>query len=136
MSRKILLDTSFIVAFLFEKDKYHPQAVEIIRHLPDDTDFYLHSLVFQETATVICRRCKERNIDCNWALDIFASFVTELNLIESPLKLFDTLEKMKNYDCKLSFVDIKLLELAISTNFEILTFDANLKNCEKTLRKN
>jgi predicted nucleic acid-binding protein len=92
-------------------------------------------LVFQETATVICRRCRERNIDCDYALDIFSSFAKELNLIETPFKAFEILKKMKKCGCKLSFVDSVLLELANSNNFEILTFDVGLRKCEKQIKE-
>ncbi|RTZ69483.1 MAG: hypothetical protein DSZ30_02420, partial [Aquificaceae bacterium] len=78
MRRKFLLDTSFVIAFLFEKDKYHPQAVKIFKHLPDNAELYIHELVFQESATVICRRCKERKIDCSFALKVFQEFTEKL----------------------------------------------------------
>ena len=127
MKRKVLLDTSFIVAFLFEKDKYHDEAVEVVKHLGENVEFYIHNLVVQEAATVICRRCKERKIDCQKALEIYSSFIRELNLIEPPYNNLEILDIMKNLDCSLSFIDTLLVKLAKKHHFEVLTFDQNLK---------
>ena len=124
MKRKVLLDTSFIVAFLFEKDKYHDEAVEVIKQLGENVELYIHNLVVQEAATVICQRCKERKIDCQKALEIYFPFIRELNLIETSCNNLEILEIMKNLK---SSIDTLLVKLAKEHRFEVLTFDQNLK---------
>lgn len=88
---KVLLDTSFIVAFLFEGDVFYEQAVETVRHLSDKAIFYTIPLVVQETATVICRRAKERKIDHKEALEIYEAFLKTLKVIEINYSLAEIL---------------------------------------------
>ena len=123
---KVLLDTSFIVAFLFEGDVFHKEAVETVRHLSDGAVFYTIPLVVQESATVICRRAKERKIDRREALEIFERFLEALRIAEVSYSFEEILNEMKERDCDLSFVDTVLLKASKKLGARILTFDRRL----------
>ena len=124
---KVLLDTSFIVAFLFEGDVFHREAVETVRHLSDMAIFCTVPLVVQETATVICRRAKERGIDHREALETFERFLEALRIAEVPYSFEEILKEMKERDCDLSFVDTVLLRASKKFRARILTFDRKLE---------
>ena len=124
---KALLDTSFIVAFLFEGDVFHKEAVETVRRISDKAVFYTVPLVVQESATVICRRAKERKIDRREALEIFERFLEALRIAEVSYSFEEILKEMKEGDCDLSFVDTVLLKASKKLGARILTFDRGLE---------
>ncbi len=124
---KVLLDTSFIVAFLFEGDVFHKKAVETVRCISDKAVFYTVPLVVQETATVICRRAKERRIDHREALEIFERFLSALRIAEVSYSHEEILKEMREMECDLSFVDTVLLKVSKKLGARILTFDKRLE---------
>ena len=124
---KVLIDTSFIIAFLFEGDVFHKKAVETIRHLSDATIFYTIPLVVQETGTVICRRAKEKGIDHRDALETFEEFLETLKVVDISYSYEEILKSMKKGDCHLSFVDTVLLKASRRLRARILTFDRRLE---------
>ena len=128
---KVLLDTSFIVAFLFEGDVFHEKAVETIRHLSDRAVFYTIPLVVQESATVICRRAKERGIDHREALEVFERFLEALRTAEVSYSYEEILKEMRERNCGLSFVDTVLLKASKKLGARILTFDRRLEEHER-----
>ncbi len=123
---RVLLDTSFIVAFLFDRDVFHHEAVSKVKHLSDTAKFYTIPLVVQETATVICRRCRERGIDHRKALEVYEEFLESLNIVDVPYSHKEILEEVKRGDCELSFVDMVLLKSSERLKARILTFDKRL----------
>ena len=128
---KVLLDTSFIVAFLFEGDVFHREAVETVRHLSDMAIFCTVPLVVQETATVICRRAKEKGIDRREALEVFERFLEALRIVDVPYSHGEILKEMGERDCDLSFVDTILLKTSKKLGARILTFDRRLEEYGK-----
>ena len=125
---RILLDTSFIVAFLFDRDVFHHEAVNKVKHLSDTAEFYTIPLVVQETATVICRRCRERGIDHKKALGVYEESLESLNIVDIPYSYREILGEVKEKDCELSFVDMVLLKSSERLKARILTFDRRLES--------
>ena len=124
---KFLPDTSFIVAFLFEGDVFHKKVVEVIMHLSDRSIFYTISLVVQETATVICRRTKEKKVDCKEALETYERFLETLRIVEVRYSHEEILKEMSTRNCNISFVDTVLLKISKKLKAKVLTFDSKLK---------
>jgi len=127
MAPKYVLDTSFIIALLFEKDHYHEEAKRIYKHLPDNAEFITHQLVISEASSVACRRCRERKLDCDFVLGKLAEFFRRINVTSKDHSYERIIEDMKRSDCVLSFVDTVLLEEARRLNAKLLTFDKNLE---------
>ncbi len=127
---KVLLDTSFIVAFLFEGDVFHKEAVKTVRHLSEQSFFYTIPLVVQETATVICRRCMERGIDHGEALETYKRFLKALKIVEVVYYNEEILTEMRKNNCNLSFVDTVLLKVSRKLGARVLTFDRKLLNIQ------
>ena len=124
---KFLPDTSFIVAFLFEGDVFHKKVVEAIMHLSDRSIFYTIPLVVQETATVICRRTKEKKVDCKEALETYERFLETLRIVEVRYSHEEILKEMSTRNCNISFVDTVLLKISKKLKAKVLTFDSKLK---------
>ena len=131
---KVLLDTSFIVAFLFEGDVFHREAIETTKHLSDRAIFYTISLVVQEAATVICRRAKERGINHKEALEVYGRFLETLRIADVPYSYDEILKEMNERNCDLSFVDTVLLKASKKFGARILTFDRRLEGYGNTGR--
>jgi len=127
MASKYLLDTSFVIALLFEKDHYHPEAKRIYEHLPDDAEFITHRLVIGEATSVACRRCRERKLNCDFVLEKLAEFFRRINITSKDYSYEGIIEEMRKSKCALSFVDTVLLKEAKRLNATLLTFDENLK---------
>lgn len=125
---KYLLDTSFILALLFEKDFYHEDAKRIYKHLPDDAILITHFLVVQETFSVACRRCKEKKLDCNFVLSKIQEFFERIEITSKDYSFQSVSEKMKEFHCNLSFVDTVITLEAKRLKASLLTFDKKLQN--------
>ena len=130
-STKYILDTSFIIALLFEKDYYHEEAKQIYKHLPDDSEFITHQLVITEASSVVCRRCRERKLDCNFVLEKLIEFFKRIHVTFKDYPYERILEDMEQFNCALSFVDTVLLKEAKRLKANILTFDYRLQNLAK-----
>lgn len=133
MSSKYILDTSFVIALLFEKDYYHEKAKQIYKHLPNDATFITHQLVISETSSVVCRRCRERKIDCNFVLTKLSEFFQRIDITYKSYSYESILEEMKQFNCLLSFVDTVLLKEAKRLRANILTFDKRLEELSKEI---
>jgi len=127
MASKYVLDTSFVIALLFEKDYYHQEAKIIYEHLPDDAEFITHRLVVIEATSVACRRCRERKLNCDFVLEKLAEFFKRINVTTKEYSYEGIIEEMRQSNCILSFVDAVLLKEAKRFNATLLTFDENLK---------
>ena len=123
---RVLLDTSFIVAFLFEGDVFHKDALRSVRHLSERARFYTIPLVVQETATVLCRRCREKGLDHSEAIGVFRRFLDVLRIVDVHYTPAEILEDMRSRECNLSFVDTVLLKASKRLCAKILTFDRRL----------
>jgi len=124
---KYVLDTSFVIALLFEKDHYHQEAKRIYEQLPDDAEFITHRLVIGEATSVACRRCKERKLNCDFVLEKLAEFFRRISITSKEYSYEGIIEEMRQSKCTLSFVDTVLLKEAKRLNATLLTFDENLK---------
>ena len=133
MSSKYILDTSFIIALLFEKDYYHEKAKQIYKHLPDDATFITHQLVISEASSVACRRCKERKLDCNFVLTKLSEFFQRIDITSKSYSHDSILEEMNQLNCLLSFVDTVLIKEAKRLKASILTFDKRLEELAKEI---
>ncbi|MBI5026048.1 MAG: type II toxin-antitoxin system VapC family toxin [Nitrospirae bacterium] len=61
MSKKIILDTNFIVGLLDEKDKRHNKCLLIKRALHNgDNEIYIFDFIINEVINVFVKRLKER----------------------------------------------------------------------------
>jgi len=127
MASKYVLDTSFIIALLFEKDHYHQEAKRIYKHLPDDAEFITHYLVISKASSVVCRRCRERKLNCDFVLEKLAEFFGRISIASKDYSYERVIEEMRQSNCTLSFVDTVLLKEAKRLNATLLTFDENLK---------
>ncbi|WP_461828971.1 PIN domain-containing protein [Aquifex sp.] len=131
MIPKYILDTSFIIALLFEKDYYHEEAKRIYKHLPDNAEFITHQLVIAEASSVACRRCRERKLDCNFVLEKLSELFGRIDITTKAYPYEKILEDMKQFNCSLSFVDTVLLKEAKRLKANILTFDSRLEQLSK-----
>jgi len=135
MIPKYVFDTSFILALLFEKDYYHEQAKQIYKHLPDNAVLITHHLVIPEASSVVCRRCKERKINCSFALSTLKEFFKRINISFQEYSYEKIVEEMNSFGCELSFVDIVLLKETLRLKAFILTFDQKLKEKLKLVKQ-
>lgn len=119
----IIIDTSYIIAFLSEKDFHHKKTVEFISQLEED--LFAPIEVIQELITTLSRKVSSR-----YAIEVVTSILenNSINIIHSHELTFDnawkTFKKMNPH--KFSFVDCILITLAKKSDATILTFDKDL----------
>ncbi len=85
----------------------------------------------QETATVICRRCRERKIDIRKSLNIYSDFLKTLRIVDFDYSYDEIIKKMSMIECELSFVDVVLIYASKKLNADILSFDIKLLDVSK-----
>lgn len=121
-SKKVIVDTGFIVALFSENDAYHELALKVEQSLGDETQFVSTLFVIQEIYNLISSRTGVQN-----ALRFMEEVVR--GLISLPKLPDDFFEKqtivLKRYqDRKLDFADASLIVLADHLNLgEIVSVD-------------
>ncbi len=123
----ILLDTSFIVSLLNSRDVHHKKAVEILERSPEDETLGTHSLVVQETISVIARKSREQTFDCREWLTKIEEFFESLRVLDLAPTTRDVLKIIADSDCELSYVDSVLVLANRHLRAPILTFDNALQ---------
>jgi predicted nucleic acid-binding protein len=123
----IILDSNIWIAYLNKNDSQHRKAVSIFSKIKEDV--LVTEYIILEVATVLSMRVDKKIADnfinlirSNQDIEVFSS---SENFFNKTLGYF--LEYQKG---NLSFVDISLL--ALSKNYQVFTFDEDLKKEIKT----
>ena len=131
MADRILLDTSYLVALLDEKDIHHKKAAAIHEILARREAAYLYlDCILNETATVLARRAVEKKADPASALRRLRREippeVIDWTGAEWPRYWDAVLDGMEQSGGRLSFIDSLLVVIARETGVELLaSFDRN-----------
>ena len=123
----IILDTSFIIALLNKGDVHHSEAVKILQQLDNDEKLVSHSLVVQETISVIARKCREQRGDCREWMQKTEGFFTALKLVEFLSQRQEVFDTIVGSDCSLSYIDAVLVLASKHLGAKVLTFDKALE---------
>jgi len=130
---KILLDSSFLIAFLNPKDVLTKKAVEIMKNKSqEDIELLIHPLVIIETLTVLKMRTKMDDVR-KYENIIFSEVFNIIDDLEFDYKRKSQWLIFFNKANEMSVVDCILLDYSIKNRLELLTFDKRLereyKNC-------
>ncbi len=133
----IFLDTSFLVAYIVEKDTNHEKAVSLMKEIVEGEhgSAITSEYVFEETVTVVLVRSRSLESAVKTG-DIIKESIPVLdvgnNVFEASWKRF---RNQKN--TKLSFTDCTILEMVESNHLDKLaTFDREFEGADnfKVLR--
>ena len=133
----IFLDTSFLVAFIVDKDTNHEKAVSLMKEIVEGEhgSAITSEYVFDETVTVVLVRSKSLESAVKTG-DLIKESIPVLdvgnNVFEASWKRF---RNQKN--TKLSFTDCTILEMVESNHLDKLaTFDREFEGADnfKVLR--
>lgn len=131
MEDKVLLDTSYLVALLDERDTHHKDASAIHKCFGEKDVVYIYlDCVLNETATVLTRRALERKADPVPAIRRLRKEippeVIDWTGAEWPRFWESTMDCMEKYRGRLSFIDSLLVIIAAETGIrQIVSFDQN-----------
>jgi len=131
---KILLDSSFLIAFFNPKDTLTEKAVKIMQNRgQEDIELVIHPLVIIETLTVLKMKT---NLDDmrKYGNVLFGGIFTVINSFDLDYKKGRWLS-IFNRNNGLSVVDCILLDYSLKNKIELLTFDEKLKKEYKANRK-
>ena len=127
----IIFDTSFIISLLNRRDVHHHKAIEILSTTGEDEGIATHSLVVQETITVIARKAREQSLDCRTWLGKIEEFFENLKILEFTPHIHEVLEVIHESQCQLSYIHCVLVLANRHLSARILTFDNALQRmCE------
>ncbi|NPA22256.1 MAG: PIN domain-containing protein [Candidatus Micrarchaeota archaeon] len=119
-------DSSFIVALLYPADVNHEKAVEIFNSLNrlDILDWAVG-----ESATVLSYKLNKEDFVSIWRA--FSPFLNTYNLsLRDALNFYSQLPPAP----KVSFIDSAVIQLALSLQAPLLTFDKNQQKLWERLR--
>ena len=120
MENKIILDSNIFVAFYFENDSLHNDALKIMQEIVDFT-IILPYCVIQEVSTILTYRIWKHAAD-TFLEDI--KLASNIILVDNNLtEEIDFFGKIKN---KISFTDVSLIHLSLKFNALLITFDKQL----------
>lgn len=131
---RIVLDSNFLFALTFKKDKNFERAYEIFSELKEaKVNLITNNLVLEETFTLVVARFNgnsfylEELSNIFWGDDNF--FLIHYLTQEDYKSVFETLKKYVSSKRLLSFVDASLIYLYQKYNAEkILSFDSHFDN--------
>jgi predicted nucleic acid-binding protein len=119
-SNQYVVDSSLFVAFYYEGDSYHTDAVDIMQTI-DGADLIVHPYIIQETATVLTYKFGPKTAK-NFLDDITNSKNIRISLVDVVSDIQSFLEIKK----KVSFADSTLVSLAKRTGANLITFDKQM----------
>ena len=145
----VFLDTSFILALLDTKDKWHKTAQKIITSLDDNTVAVIGDAIIAETISTAAKRIRERKrFKQEEKEKLFIEFVENLKQFcleceQIPLfsyaeKYFDSIVKnIIKTKGKLNFNDMLIINACHSLEIKkILTFDNDFAEYMEIIRDN
>ncbi len=131
---RVVLDSNFLFALTFKKDKNFKRAYEILSELREaEVNLITNNLVLEETFTLVVARFNgnsfylEELSNLFWGDDKF--FLIHYLTQEDYKSVFETLKKYVSSKRLLSFVDASLIYLYQKYNAEkIISFDGHFDN--------
>ncbi|OGZ02394.1 MAG: hypothetical protein A2946_00390 [Candidatus Liptonbacteria bacterium RIFCSPLOWO2_01_FULL_53_13] len=115
-----VVDSNVFVAFYYEGDAHHRDAVEIIKEI-DRKTIVLHPYAIQETATVLAYKFGMA------AARKFLSDVTNSpNVLIPSVDISNDIVAFIGVRKKVSFADAALVALAKQINADLVTFDRQM----------
>lgn len=126
--KKIVLDSSILVAFFNPNDSQTNRAVSLIKKFKkQDKKIVLHPLIAIETLSVLKLKVeKEALLVCQKILfnpEIFELKEINLDLLTNSFS-FSLFNEVKT----LSLIDAIIIDYCLTNNFELFTFDKAMNN--------
>lgn len=120
MDTKYIIDSSVFVAFYYEGDQNHKNALEILKEISGNT-LVIHPYVISEVATVLTYKVSKK------LAESFLSDVVGIDdvYIPNPDVLLES-EFFIFQNKKISFVDSALVYLAKKMSAKLITFDKQM----------
>ena len=136
VSRKILLDSSVVIAFYNIKDIQYKKALKEVQSLAGkNVVLHLHPLIILETLTVLKQKIgKEGVLECE--KDFLDANLYVWDKVSLTLHETDSWRKIFYEKNTLSVIDAMLLRYAIENDLELVTFDKELEKVYKRERRN
>ena len=128
MKERAILDTSFLVACLCERDVHHRRAREVLDKSLIGLELIVPDVVFGETVSVLARRAKEWRFNFKEALGVLKSICPcPAKYAVYLLEMFDDILRLvEETDGRLNFNDALIVIGAREENIEkIVSFDAD-----------
>ncbi len=117
---KFVIDSSVFVAFYYEHDKNHSDALKIMSDT-DNKTLIIHPYVIAETSTVLTYKLG------NYVASGFLSDIANAHNVTIPqINIKDDIDYFKNLNKKISFIDASLINLAKQTASHLVTFDRQM----------
>ena len=104
--KKFVIDSNIFVAFYYQDDESHKQALEILKDL-DDKLLIVHPYVIQETATVLAYKLGQAA-----AVQFLSDVKTAENILIPAVNVKEDIQSFIEVGKKLSFTDTALIALA------------------------
>lgn len=124
-----ILDSSVIIALFRKNEKLHKKALQLI--LDDDGIFVVPDYVLSEVLTVLkMREGLEVMKNC---LDFLENSEDFKIYYTDKLIFGKAVERLRNTDNNLSFVDTLLLELSNLENLDLLSFDKEINKSKSSI---
>ena len=132
MNRQLaILDTSFIVACLCERDVHHKQGKKIYKQIKQKYYLIIPDIVFGETVSVLARRAKEWEFDFRKVLYYLKQMCPHPAMFATYMILFfdEVLKLVEETDGELNFNDALIVIGAREEGVrKIVTFDRDFKD--------
>ena len=129
----VILDSSYIIAYSDERDKYHKEAIGLSKHLSsgDFGQIFISDYIFDEVVTYfLARQGIEKAISVGEYLLKF-----EIELLHSTSELFSSSWIFFKQRKNLSFTDCITIEIMKAYGIRnIATFDAGFNQFEKEMK--
>jgi len=109
---EILVDTSFIIAFMDKKDRQHKRALEIYGKIEEmDIEVVFMDCVINEVYSVMARKLIERKMSKEFpkVADMIANFLKDINVVNAyrylPKFHFKVVDLMKQTEGRFNYHD-------------------------------
>lgn len=128
-SKGLLLDSSFLIAFLYEDDPLHARAQEVAKQcLVNAKVIYTTNLIFIEYATVLAMRIGRKGLHEALNRDaLLQGGLDELFVTEELYNEVRQLYLRQHLHKDISFVDLSSALLAKKMSLDILSLDKHFK---------